>query len=147
MNAARGINSFLRGAYLVHLGQRLYKGGWNRHSPINTLAAFLQAFENEDAFCLTYGDGLGNVNIGKSFFQRYINTMLIGGRFCDPLQFIHKETTFNEDGLGSESHVIDDAGECKDLRSRNWMKEAFKQYVGNDSHPIRPGASVCSVHT
>lgn len=77
---------------------------------------------------------VGEKDIGKSFWQKYIWTALVGGRHSDPLQFILHDTSFNKELFGCESIIIEDATASTDIRSRRAMAEHFRRFAANDSH-------------
>ncbi len=70
----------------------------------------------------------GKSDNGKSFLQKLI-TLILGGRFGNPYDWMTEKTNFNDDFLGAEHLTIDDEASSKDIKSRTALGQRIKQIV------------------
>ena len=70
----------------------------------------------------------GKSDNGKSFLQKLI-TLILGGRFGNPYDWMTEKTNFNDDFIGAEHLTIDDEASSKDNKSRTALGQRIKQIV------------------
>jgi phage/plasmid-associated DNA primase len=76
----------------------------------------------------------GQVNSGKSVFQKLIVTPLLGGRKTSPYPFLIGRTDFNEDLFRNEHLICDDEQPGKNYETRTQFAAGLKKFVASDSH-------------
>lgn len=72
----------------------------------------------------------GEVNSGKSLFQRIV-TELLGGRAAKPYRFLTDRTQFNGDLIGAEHQMVEDEAESIDIRARRHFGAGIKGIAVN----------------
>ena len=72
----------------------------------------------------------GEVNSGKSLFQRLF-TVMVGGRAAKPYQYLTGATPFNGDLFGAEHLMVEDEAESVDIRSRRHFAAGIKSIAVN----------------
>jgi hypothetical protein len=103
--------------------QRLYVCGWLKI-----------AYESLRESHLRPGQLLvlaGEVDSGKSFFQKII-TEILGGRSAKPFRYMSGATDFNSDLLGAEHLVIEDEIASTDIRARRAFGARIKDFTVNE---------------
>ncbi len=75
----------------------------------------------------------GEVNSGKSLFQRLV-TELLGGRAAKPYKFLTDRTQFNGDLFGAEHLMVEDEAESIDIRARRHFGAGIKGIAVNRDH-------------
>ena len=76
----------------------------------------------------------GAPDTGKSVFQKFLVTPMLGGRVAMPYQYMIGDTTFNEDWFSAEHLMIEDEGAGKDINTRNLFAAKLKQIAVNEDH-------------
>ncbi|MDA7633552.1 DUF5906 domain-containing protein [bacterium] len=97
------------------------------------LKCSLQALHSQE---FTAGQALaiaGERANGKSFFQNYIATPLLGGRSAKPYRYMSGATNFNSDLTGAEHLMIEDEVPSTNYAARRCFGEKIKEVVANES--------------
>lgn len=90
--------------------------------------------------CMSHNQALiiaGEQGCGKSFLQHLI-TVLLGGRACEPYQYMIGETQFNKDLTESEHWMIEDKFPQLGHGARRRFGNALKQAVANLTMKVHP---------
>lgn len=120
-------------------GQWEYVCGW--------LKCSLQALHSQE---FTAGQALaiaGERANGKSFFQNYIVTPLLGGRSAKPYRYMSGATDFNGELVGSEHLMIEDEVPSTTYAARRHFSEKIKEIVANESQSChKKGQDAISVN-
>ena len=105
--------------------QRPYLYGWLKQS---LEGLYKQQFAPGQVLAMA-----GDVNTGKSLFQRLFTEMM-GGRAAKPYQFLTDKTTFNSDMFCAEHLMVEDEAESVDIRSRRHFAAGIKGIAVNRDH-------------
>jgi hypothetical protein len=111
------------------------------------LKCILQALHSQE---FTAGQALaiaGEIANGKSFFQNYIATPLLGGRSAKPYRYMSGATNFNGDLIGAEHLMIEDEVPSTTHVARRHLSEKIKEVVANESQSChKKGQDAISVN-
>lgn len=81
---------------------------------------------------------VGPSDSGKSLDVDFVTVPLLGGRKANAYAFLGSKTTFNDEQIGSEVHVIDDGNPFETTEARKQFANAIKQEVASNEAWCHP---------
>jgi len=111
------------------IDQRDYLLGWWKHS----LECLLNGYKKNMGMCLTLA---GPKGCGKSVLKELI-TMSLGGRECQPYNYLSGKDNFNGEFIKAECWCVDDDQSQTDHKSRDEVASKIKKIVADKVFHIR----------
>ena len=111
------------------IDQRDFLYGWWQHS----IECLLKGYKKNMGMCLTLA---GSKGCGKSILKKLIKLSL-GGRECQPYQYLSGKDNFNGEFLRCECWCVDDDQSQTDAKMRDEVGSKIKKIVADETFHVR----------